>query len=119
MQELLNLIAKPVQAAATNIFVPGTASNVGLQISDVAQVVGGGVKALIAVAGLLFFVMLVIGGIQYVLSGGDKLGATAARDRITHALIGILIVAAAYAITALVTAVTGFNPLNTTINQFY
>lgn len=105
--------------AATNIFTPGSAGAVGLSMNDVGLAVTRGVTALIAVAGLLFFVMLVIGGIQYVLSGGDKIGATAARDRITHALIGILIVAAAFAIATLVSAVTGFSVTNTTINNFY
>lgn len=119
MQELLKLIAKPAHAAVQNLFNPGSAPNLGLSITDLGAAVISGVRALIAVAGLLFFVMLVVGGIQYVLSGGDKVGATAARDRITHALIGIIIVAAAFAITALVSAVTGFNALNVSINQFY
>ncbi len=51
--------------------------------------------------------MLVIGGIQYAMSGGDKAQAQAAKDRITNALIGIVVVASAFAIKALITSVFG------------
>lgn len=117
MQELLKLIAKPV--AAANLFTPSDAAAVGLSINDVSTAVTNGIKAIVAVAGVIFFVMLVWGGVQYVLSGGDKAATQAARDRITYALIGIVIVAAAFAIATLVGTVTGTSITNVSINNLY
>jgi hypothetical protein len=59
---------------------------------------------LIIFAALIFFFMLVFGGIKYITSGGDKQKAESARGMITAALIGLVIVFAAWAIVNLVQA---------------
>lgn len=53
--------------------------------------------ALIA-ASLWVLLMLIQGGLEWIGSGGDKSGLENARNRITNALIGLLIVFAAWAI---------------------
>jgi len=50
------------------------------------------------VGSLVFFAMLVWGAIEWISSGGDKQHLEGARGRITNALIGIVILFAAYAI---------------------
>src|SRR3990167_5020712 len=72
------------------------------------------VAAVLILAGVLFF-MLVIGGIQWIMSGGDKAKTEEARNRITAALIGLIIVFAAWAIIILVQNVFGVSLLNFTI----
>jgi len=47
---------------------------------------------------LLVLIYLVWGGIQWITAGGDKQGTEAARGKITGAIIGIIIVAVAFAI---------------------
>lgn len=70
----------------------GTA--LGLLISNL---VGG-----LLVAGfLLALVFLLTGGISWITSGGDKAALEKARNQITHAVIGIIIVAAAWAMATL------------------
>jgi len=61
------------------------------------------------IAALLFFFMLIIGGIRYITSGGDKAKAESARGMITSALIGLVIVFAAWAIVQLVQNFFGIN----------
>lgn len=67
------------------------------------------------VAGLLFLFNLITAGIQWISAGGDPKALTSARARITNAVIGLLIVVAAYAIAAIagvifgISIVTGFN----------
>jgi hypothetical protein len=46
--------------------------------------------------------MLVLGGIRYITSGGDKGSTESARSQITAALIGLVIVFSAWAIINLV-----------------
>lgn len=60
-------------------------------------------------AAILSFIFIVIGGIQWITAGGDKLAAQSARDRITAAVVGLLIVVAAFALTLIITTVLGVN----------
>ena len=78
--------------------------------------VGGVVSFLVAmvmiIAGVIFFFMLVIGGIKWIMSGGDKGKTEEARNQITAALIGLIIVFAAWAIIILIQQIFGVNLLN-------
>lgn len=60
------------------------------------------IRLTLVVAAIVFFFILVIGGIQWIASGGDKAQTEAARNRITAALVGLVIVFAAWAIVALI-----------------
>ncbi len=51
---------------------------------------------------IIFFFMLLIAGIQWISSGGDKAGVEAARSRITQALIGIIVLFGVFAIIRVV-----------------
>jgi len=46
----------------------------------------------------LAVIFLVIGGIQYIVSGGDKEGVASARQRITGTVIGLIIAISAWTI---------------------
>lgn len=56
----------------------------------------------LAIGVLIFFYNLIAGAIQWISSGGDKEGVSQARKRISNALIGLVILFAFFAITALV-----------------
>lgn len=69
-------------------------TNIGTLISNIISFV--------LIAGvLIFFFMLLFGGIQWMTAGGDKVGTQAARGRITMALIGLLVVFASWAVMML------------------
>lgn len=63
----------------------------------------------LVVAAIVFFFMLVIGGIRWIMSGGDKGQTEAARNQITAALIGLVIVFSAWAIAQLLGTFFGIN----------
>ncbi len=69
------------------------------------------IRLTLVVAALVFFFILVIGGIRWILSGGDKAQTEAARNQITAALVGLVIVFAAWAIIQLVQVFFGINIL--------
>ena len=77
--------------------------------TNLGQVISTLVTAAIIVSGLAAFIFLILGGFQYLTSGGDKVAAQAARDRITYAIMGLAIVAAAVAVIQVLGAVFGFN----------
>ncbi len=57
----------------------------------------------------LTFLYLLTGGLSWLTSGGDKSKLETAKDKITNALVGLVIVAAAYAIFTLVGQFLGLN----------
>lgn len=65
----------------------------------------------LVVAAIIFFFMLVIGGIKWILSGGDKAQTESARGQITAALVGLVIVFSAWAIAQLVSTFFGISIL--------
>lgn len=71
--------------------------------------------ALLIIAGLVFFFMLVIGGLRWITSGGDKSATEGARNQITAALIGLVIVFSAWAIAQLLANVFGINIFSFTL----
>lgn len=77
-------------------------------IGNLIQIV---VQTAIIIAGLAAFIFLILGGFEYLTSGGDKVHAQSARDRITYAILGLVIVVAAIAIANILGAVFGVNIL--------
>jgi hypothetical protein len=71
------------------------------------SIISASISLILIVAAILFFFMLVIGGIKWILSGGDKGATEAARNQITAALIGLVVVFAAWAIANLIGSLFG------------
>ncbi|EKD80270.1 MAG: hypothetical protein ACD_40C00156G0004 [uncultured bacterium] len=59
-------------------------------------------SAVILIAGLLTFAYMVYGGVTWISAGGDKTKLEEARSKITNGIIGLAIVASAWAIYKLV-----------------
>ena len=74
----------------------------GFQITDIGTLIQGAIGTAFLIAGILVFAYLVWGGIQWITAGGDKANIEAARGRIANALVGLAIIAAAWAVIQLV-----------------
>lgn len=79
------------------------------------DLVSWAVIAVLVIAGLIFFFMLIIGGLKWIMSGGDKAATESARGQITAALIGLVIVFSAWAIAQLIGTVFGVSILDVDI----
>lgn len=55
------------------------------------------VDTLIFIIGIVAVIALIIGGLRYILSGGNPQAAKGAKDTILYALIGVAVAVAAYA----------------------
>jgi len=86
----------------------------GLTITGVIQTF---ITIALIVAGVVFLFMLIVGGIRWIMSGGDKAQTETARNQITAALIGLVVVFAAYAIATLIANIFGVDILNFTVPQ--
>lgn len=81
----------------------------------IPAVVSGLIKMALVVAAIVFFFILVVGGIKWIASGGDKAHTETARNQITAALVGLVIVFAAWAIIALIQTFFGIDIFQLTI----
>lgn len=81
----------------------------------IENMVSGFIGLILVIAGLAFFFILVIGGIKWIVSGGDKAHTEGARNQITAALVGLVIVFSAWAIVALIKSFFGIDLLKLTI----
>jgi hypothetical protein len=104
----LTLLAGRVNAQEYNVGVPKPP---GFQIEDLGLLISRAIGVALLIAGILVFVYLVWGGIQWITSGGDKAKTEEARSRITAALIGLAIVAAAWAVMQLISFFFGVDVL--------
>jgi Type IV secretion system pilin len=109
----MNLLAQ-----TTVNFVPPTGFSV-LNNLTIGGVVSGLISAVLVLAAIVFFFMLVIGGIRWITSGGDKGQTEGARNQITAALVGLVIVFSAWAIVQLVNTFFGINIFSMSFHNFY
>lgn len=78
-------------------------------------IISGLIRGALVVAAIVFFFILVIGGIKWIMSGGDKAATEGARSQITAALVGLVIVFAAWAIVQLIQVFFGVNIFQLTL----
>ncbi len=67
---------------------------------------------LTALAGLMFLIYLIFAALSWITSGGDKGKVEHAREQMTQAALGLVVVIAAYSIAGIVGGVLGINILN-------
>lgn len=64
-----------------------------------------------AVGGVGVVIYFLWGAVEWIFSGGDKEKVAAARRRMTHAIIGLVLLSLSYVIISVVGRIVGFNPL--------
>lgn len=101
--------------AGATVDLTGTRETIGLQEFTIPGLISFAVSAILVVAGLIFFFMLIIGGLRWILSGGDKSATESARSQITAALIGLVIIFSAWAIATFMNSIFGVDLLNFTL----
>ena len=66
--------------------------------TDLPALFGGIANTLIFIVGAVSVIMMILGGLRYVISNGDQKNITAAKDTILYAVIGLIVALASYAI---------------------
>lgn len=76
-------------------------------IGSLVTVFSNVIQAVTALAGIILFVMLVIGGYTFLFSGGDQKKLEKAKGTLTGAIIGLVILVSSYLILMLIQKATG------------
>ena len=99
-------ILSPVSVQAAGVF-QGCTSNPDAAVcqassTDTSQqaqsMVGTVINIILFIVGIIAVIMIIIGGIRYVLSNGDASGIQSAKNTILYAVIGLVIAMLAFAI---------------------
>ena len=110
---LSSLIVHPALAQGKISLTPPSGSDFSsLTTMTVPGIVSGAISLAMLAVALIFFFILIMGGLRWVMSEGDQKAVEAARNQITNALIGLAIVFAAFAIMKLIGIVFGIELLN-------
>ena len=114
MNKLRNIVSKApiafaVLAAGETIDIQPGGDFSSIQNLTAGGLIGGLIQLALVIAAIVFFFILVIGGIRWIVSGGDKQQTENARGQITAALVGLVIVFSAWAIAQLIGAFFNVN----------
>jgi len=93
----------------------GSINGVGFFQRLLPALISGGLIA----GAVIFFIMLLIGAIQWITSGGNKAATEAARGRITNALVGLIILLSLFAIANLIGTFFGVNILRLNLGPLF
>lgn len=77
------------------------------QIKCLESLFGQIVGVVAALAGFIFFIMLLVGGFRYMFSGGDPKKVEGAKGTLTAAILGITLVVGSYVFLRLIEGFTG------------
>jgi len=119
---LTNMVAK-TSLISTSLFIAGTAFAGTAELSKLggtvqtgkgfAENIGGLISSVLTfvmlIAALMILIYMIWGGIQWVTSGGDSGKTEEARNKITAAVVGLIILAAAWAVFLIVINFLGFS----------
>lgn len=99
------IASDPLQGGADCAQGTGTANNL-FGAGGIFQTI---TNILLFLIGAIAVIMLIIGGVRYVISGGDQTHVTAAKNTILYAIVGIVVAFLAYAAVNFVTTQLGTN----------
>lgn len=98
-------------AQDVNLNLPTGSFGASTSSFTIGQILRTAIQIIFIVAGIAAFFYLLIGGVQWLMAGGDKEGTEKARKKITAALIGLAIVFSVYALVAIINTVFGISIL--------
>lgn len=89
-------------------FAPNIDESAGLLAKTISNIIG----FMTIIAGIWFIFQFISGAYGYLSASGDQQKMTSATKKITSALIGLIVIVAAYAVISLLGELLGFNFLN-------
>lgn len=106
---MTSLFVKTALAAESTTVDIGSQTSGFFGYTCIGHLVSNLVAAAFLVSGIIVFVYLVWGGVDYLSSGGDKGKIESAQKRISAAIIGLAIVASSWAIYQILIVFFGIN----------
>lgn len=65
------------------------------------------VSGILSLGGIVLLIMLLLGGFKYITSGGDPKAAEGAKNTITYAIVGLVLLVGSYILLQTIGVITG------------
>jgi hypothetical protein len=96
----------------------GCSSTTGIAtIADLECIFGNVVRVALGLAGIVLFILLLVGGIKYITAGSDPKATEGAQKTITYAVGGLILILLSFLILVLIKAITGVDVTQFTVVQ--
>ncbi len=89
----------------------GTYAPAGVEYTGFGNFINNAVNGIMVGGGLLLFFYLIYGGFRYVTAGGDEKAVDGAKQTMTNAVIGLMVIAGAWFITKIAETMLGIHIL--------
>lgn len=101
-------LIKPIFAAnLSNIYSP--AQSLGGNNMTLSTLLNPLIKNILTISGIAAFVVLILAGFSFISSTGDEKKLEQASNMLNYALIGLLVIAAAWLITKIIGSLLGYD----------
>ena len=87
----------------------GSVSDATSGLTGITKMVSSVIGIITVAAGIWFLLQFTIGGFGWITSGGDKAKLQSSRDKITNAIVGLIIVSSVWAVMTLVGQFVGID----------
>lgn len=105
---MVTLNTQSVFAISITDSLENAANTAGLKgETDIQKIVSRIIDVVLGLLGLIFLILILVGGFQWMTSAGEPEKIKKARGLLTNAVIGLLIISAFYAITQFVFSLIG------------
>ncbi|MFH1232591.1 MAG: hypothetical protein V1651_01850 [Patescibacteria group bacterium] len=94
-----------LKATSTTVGAQVTAFNATAEFADnisVIDVIGYGIQAILGLLGIIFLILILYAGFNWMTAAGDEEKVTKAKETLSRAIIGLVIIVSAYLITIFV-----------------
>ena len=109
--EIQNGLCNGIELQTTGSGGCGNTATAGSKVNQIIKLI---INIFSIVVGVVAVIMIVVGGLKYITSGGDSNNVTSAKNTILYAIIGLVVVALAQIIVRFVLGNAAFGK-NTTI----
>ncbi|QQS39071.1 hypothetical protein IPM62_00420 [Candidatus Woesebacteria bacterium] len=108
----MNIFVSFLHAATLPCITPtGGGTGCAVPISGFNMLFSNILNVIVEIAAVVLFLMLVVGGFKYLTSGGNPKATESAKQTLTYAIFGMIIVAGAFLIIQVIEQFTGA-PIN-------
>ncbi len=87
-----------------------------VQITCIVPLITNVIKAVISLGAVALFIMLLVGGFNFLFSGGDQKRLEMAKGSVTQAIVGVVVMSLAYLIVYTIEKFTGVKVTDFNVN---
>ena len=112
------MVSKLLAAVPTNFGETGPSNELANRYQSLGNILGVALNIVFWVGVVISLIFVIMGGIKYATSGGDKVAAQEGKQTVTNAIIGFIVVIGFRALVEIVGRIIGVNNVPSILPNF-